>query len=119
MNFLNAAMWAYAGFVALMGTLGFVLPISRGEDGSPISMVAGIALAAVVATGILLSKNRPALGYGICGLGALLVLGRFAPQFLQDTSKVFPHAVMIVGSVVALAILAYFHFFARGKVSTA
>ena len=79
-RWLNILLIDFAVLTAVIGTYGYVAPLAGWSQGhaSPISMIAGVVLAAVVIGGIQLAKTKPTAGYIVCALGPLAALGQFA-----------------------------------------
>lgn len=114
MLWLRTVLLAYAAITAAVGTYGYVNPLlnpSPDHKASPISMIAGLAIGALVAGGVFVAKNNRMAGYTMCLVGALAVLGQFARKALAGA--MFPAGLMTVLSLVAIVALVAGHFIGR------
>jgi len=116
MNWLKATLIGYAVLTAVIGTLGYVGPMiglaNPGGKASPISMVAGVVLAAVVFGGLKLAEKKPMLGYIIVALAPVAALGQFAKKAFSE-QIIWPAGIMTALSIAALLALGVGHFLDR------
>ncbi|MFZ4508595.1 MAG: TMEM14 family protein [Fimbriimonas sp.] len=103
MRWLNAVLGSYAVITIALGLEAFVRVKSvaslAGAGGSGLLVLVGVAVAA---------KNQ-AVGYGLCALVALGLIGRFAGPLTQK-GQLFPAGLMVALSVLALGSLVAAHF---------
>jgi len=114
MPWLRNLLLAYAALTAAIGTYGYVGPLlnpSPDHKASPISMIAGLAIGALVAGGVFVANKNRMAGYTMCLVGALAVLGQFGRKAVEGI--VFPAGVMTLLSVIAVGALVAGHFIGR------
>lgn len=76
-----------------------------------VSMIAGVAAAALVVVGVLVAEKKRMIGYGICLLVSLGLAGRFASGTFKG--ELYPSGVMFLASVIALGGLIGGHFLGK------
>ncbi len=101
MMWLNAVLVAYAG----LNIFGGISALKA----SPISLIAGSAIAIIVLFGVWYSTKNMRVGYAIAAVGPVLSLGRFLPVYLSK-HVIWPAGVMALASGIALAALIAAHF---------
>lgn len=102
MGWLSIVLLLYAILNMAMGILGYA------NAHSIASLVAGVASGALVLAGAAWAKTNPKGGYILCGVVALLILGRFFKGFVVD-HKVYPAGILVIASVLTLIALGVGH----------
>ncbi|MCW5942283.1 MAG: TMEM14 family protein [Fimbriimonadaceae bacterium] len=110
MPWLNGVLYGYALVNLAVGLQAFL-----GEKHSTISLVAGGGAAVLTVLGVWLAQRNTLGGYGLCALVTILLIGRFLPVFLKDSSKLYPAALIAGLSLAVLACLVIGHFAAPSR----
>ncbi|GMV89395.1 MAG: hypothetical protein AMXMBFR81_23260 [Chthonomonas sp.] len=106
MPWLNIVLWVYALFNIALGVEAYL------KVNSMPSLMGGIGAGVLVIVGLLVSQKNSMVGYSICALVALGLLGRFVPAYLSK-GTVYPALVVSIASALALVALIVGHFMAR------
>lgn len=106
MPWLNIVLWVYAVFNIALGVEAYL------KVNSMPSLMGGVGAGVLVIVGLLVAQKNSMIGYLICTLVALGLLGRFVPAYISK-GTVYPALVVSIASALALAALIVGRFMAR------
>lgn len=89
------------------GLLGWI------NKGSVMSLLAGGIAGILAIVGAIIAKRNPVLGYAIVIVVSIAMIARFLPLYLRDTSKIYPHLILIAASFIVIALLLCWQFLGR------
>jgi uncharacterized membrane protein (UPF0136 family) len=106
-------MWLDA-VVVIYGLMQIAFGIEASSKSS-ISLIAGTFLGLLCIVGAVVAKKRPAIGYGMAIVAALLALGRFAPALAKEPG-IYPQGIEVVTSVAVLLSIVYWFYKRRNSI---
>jgi hypothetical protein len=83
--------------------------------GSLVSLAAAGGAGALVVMMTVVAVRNPRVGYIVTLVVCLLLIGRFLPVYLQDSTKVYPALVTVVMSSIVALTLVGGHLLATGR----
>jgi len=112
MKFVDVVVLLFALLTIGMGVTGYVAPTTG--HASIISLVAGVAIGALLIGSLALAKTNPRAGRIGAAIAALLPLGRFLPAYIKE-HNIYPAGIMVIGSFITVGVLVGGHFAAMSK----
>lgn len=83
--------------------------------GSVISLIAAGGAGALVLAMTAVAVKNPRVGYIVTLIVCLLLIGRFLPTYLRDSTNVYPALVTVMMSLVVAVVLVAGHVMAMAK----